>query len=146
MGRAILGGVELSVVTSEDISRSNNITSRPTEKEDVVDHVKADPFTVSITGFCVEPNAWESFQTLIKLFNEGTLTQYIHRNSISNVIIEKLDSSHHNRVDKGIQFSMTLKHIKIANSRYASNTTTLTALLGQMEKVNNVGSQPVRSR
>lgn len=118
MNRALLGEVEFSVVESENPSNTAEITEKPVEKgQDIVDHVKIKPFSMSITGVAVGEDAAQKLQKLLEYFNKGQLLTYVGRNVVTNILIEQFDRVHDNSVSNGFAFSMKLKQVRIATAK-----------------------------
>ena len=58
MQGALLGDIELSVVTSDDPTSDVEVTEKPVERgQDVSDHVKKKPETLAISGVVVGDDA-----------------------------------------------------------------------------------------
>jgi len=118
MKRAILGEVEFSAVEKEDPVNSVEVTEKPVERgQDVADHVRPKPVSVSISGVVVGPDAAQKLEKLKQYQRTGQLLTYIGRNLYTNMVIEHFDTSHGKNVANGFSFSMVLKHIRIATAR-----------------------------
>lgn len=118
MRRAKLGEVEFSVIESENPKDSVTITDKPVEiGQDVSDHVKQNPSTISIPGQMVGDDASDKLKMLQKYQKEGTLLKYIGRNMYDNMAIEDIDRVHPVANRFGFGFTIKLKHIRIATAK-----------------------------
>lgn len=58
LNRALLGDIELTVVISDEPTSEVEVTEKPVERgQDVADHVKKKPDTLSISGVVVGDDA-----------------------------------------------------------------------------------------
>lgn len=110
--------VEFSVVESENPSDSAEITEKPVEKgQDVADHVKIKPFSMSIAGIVVGDDAFQRLQKLISYYKIGQLLTYVGRNAYGNILIEQFDRVHDSTIGNGFAFTMKLKQVRIATAQ-----------------------------
>lgn len=147
MSRAILGGIELSVVDSDDPNRSVDVTEKPVESgQDIADHVKQKPDSISISGVVVGDDAWSKLKKLKDLMKKGELLTYTNRIVYSDVVIEKLNTSHNVSTRNGYEFSITLKQVRVATAKEASVTAGGKAAGTKTKKVSNAGTKQAKSR
>lgn len=116
-------------VENEKVSRDVDVSSHPVEKGlDLTDNIKRSPITISLSGLIVDyknsngatVTAKTVYQNLINLNAKGLYVKYEGVNSISNAIIEKLETENTNAAYGAYSFSMDLKEIRIANSAYVA--------------------------
>lgn len=116
-------------VENEKVSRDVEVSSHSVEKGlDITDNIKRSPITISLSGLIVDykssngatVTAKTVYQNLINLNAKGLYVKYEGVNSISNAIIEKLETENTNAVNGGYSFSMDIKEIRIANSAYVA--------------------------
>lgn len=116
-------------VENEKVSRDVDVSSHPVEKGlDITDNIKRSPITISLSGLIVDyknsngatVTAKTVYQNLINLNAKGLYVKYEGVNSISNAIIEKLETENTNAVNGGYSFSMDIKEIRIAQSAYVA--------------------------
>lgn len=118
MERAKIGDIEISVVSSENLSNRALVTEKPVEKgENVVDHTKKQPISIDLVGVIVGDDAWDKLSKLMKLQKDGTLIKYIHRNALDNMVIEEINSVHGTKIKNGFTFNIRLKQIRIATAK-----------------------------
>lgn len=113
--RAMLGDVEFSVTTEENVTHNQEVTDRPVEDLGYIsDHVKPKPVTFSIEGIVVGDDAWPKLKTLREYCKGKKTYVYKGRNIMSNVVIENLTTNHGKQIRNGYNFTMDLKIIKQA--------------------------------
>ncbi len=109
-------------VTDESVSRDVDTTTHPVEKGiDLTDSVKQKAFEISLSGMIVaydEVKAQDVLDKLIKLEQDGSLIDYIGRNTANSMQIVSLSTSHPNTTYGGCNFDMTLRQIRVAKSAY----------------------------
>jgi adenine specific DNA methylase Mod len=116
--RARLGAVTLDVVESEEPVFTNEITEFPVERgQDVADHVKNKPRTLSITGVCSGKDAPKKLEAIRKYWTTRTLLKYFGRNIFQNCVIANLSTIHTKEVADGFRFTITLQEVRIAISK-----------------------------
>lgn len=105
-------------VADESVTHDVETTSHAVEKgEPITDHVKRNPYVISISGKIVDHDnkkASDILSALLKLQSEGSLINYLGRNYGGNFQIQSFNTSHPNTVWGGCEFDMTLKEVKIA--------------------------------
>lgn len=147
MNRAILGEVEFSAVEKEDPANSVEVTEKPVEKgQDVADHVRPKPVSVSIAGVVVGPDAAQKLEKLKQYQRTGQLLTYIGRNLYANMVIEQLNTSHGKNVANGFSFSMVLKHVRIAEPREVAITNVPPKVQTKTKKVQKAGKKQPKQK
>lgn len=137
---AKLGGVSIDVVYSEKPERSVKTTDHPVESgEPIVDHVEKQAYVLNITGIITGPDAAARVRKLEQFQDSGKPLLYVHRNSVSNVIIEMFNSVHDSNTAGGLSFTMKLKRIRIAKATPIAAMSLPTK--SQAAKVGNKGLQ-----
>lgn len=136
-------------VENEKVSRDVDVSSHPVEKGlDITDNIKRSPITISLSGLIVDyknsngatVTAKTVYQNLINLNAKGLYVKYEGVNSISNAIIEKLETENTNAVNGGYSFSMDIKEIRIANSAYVAPKVQSTKKSGTQQVKSNANS------
>lgn len=118
-------------VESEDVTRSIESTSHPTEQGlDITASIRNQPIEISLTGRIVNNEQYSAATTKSKiqeLMKAGSLITYVGRTTASNMQIQSFDSTHNNKTWGGFEYSMTLKQVRIAKPSYVAKQTTTTA-------------------
>lgn len=136
-------------VENEKVSRDVEVSSHSVEKGlDITDNIKRSPITISLSGLIVDyknsngatVTAKTVYQNLINLNAKGLYVKYEGVNSISNAIIEKLETENTNAVNGGYSFSMDIKEIRIANSAYVAPKVQSTKKSGTQQIKSNANS------
>lgn len=109
-----LGEVILDALVDENVDYDAEVTSKATEKgEDISDHMKAKPFTVSLSGSMIE-NAEAKKAALIKYQKEGELLTYIGKATLKSVVITSLQIENPVNNFEGFEYSIRLEEVKVA--------------------------------
>lgn len=118
---ALINGLYV-FVEDEQVEREVEVTSHPVEKGiDITDNVKSKPTTLSLKGKLVDHGDVKSYEVLGKLRQLqqlGSLIDYSGRNIFDNMQIVTFNSTHPNNNWGGLDFDMTLKQVRIAQSAY----------------------------
>lgn len=110
-----LGGVELDALVEENIDYDADVTSKAVEKgADISDHMKAKPFTASLSGSMIE-NADSKLSALKKFQEDGELLTYIGKSSLENVVITSLQIEHTVGNFEGYEYSIRIQEVRIAS-------------------------------
>lgn len=113
-------------VEKESVGRSVQSTSHSVEKGiDITDSIQKQPIELSISGKIVNSGNHEAayiLSEIISLQNSGSLITYEGRNVIKNLQIQSFDTDHPNTVWGGMEFSMKLKEVRIAQPSYKKKT------------------------
>lgn len=120
-------------VQTESVERPYETATHPAEKGMAIsDFVKKQPVTVSLSGKIVEvfdPNnrirvtAENAYKKIKELQDKGSLVKYVGRETISNLQIQDFSVSYSNKNHGGMDFTMTLKEVRIANNAYVAPKT-----------------------
>lgn len=123
MKRAKIGSVEFSVIESENPQNNLEITEKPVENgQDVADHGKLKPPTISLTGVIVGTDASSKLAQLKKYQKEVRLLKFVGRTSYDNMVIESLSTIHDTETSNGFKFTINLKQVRIATAKDVSIT------------------------
>lgn len=110
-----LGGVEFDALVEENIDYDAKVTSKAVEKgADISDHMKAEPFTASLSGIMVE-DADAKLEALKKFQEESELISYIGKSSLQNVVITSFQVEHTVKNFEGFNFSIRIQEVRIAS-------------------------------
>lgn len=127
-------------VESEDLAHDIESTSHPVEKGvEITDHIQRKAVELSLKGKIVSYNGKKASDILAQIKQlqlKGSLITYVGRNTIYNVQIQSLSTSHPNTNWGGCDFSMSLKEIRIAKPAY-TETKNAKAGTQQVDKGNN---------
>lgn len=117
-------------VEEESVDMAINSTTHPTEKGlPITSTIQKEPVELSIQGKIVDNSKYDATtvrKKIEKLKNDGSLITYKGRANLSNMQIQSFNCSYSNKVWGGIEFSMTLKQVRIAKSSYQKKTSTKT--------------------
>lgn len=117
MKRATLGKVTFDVVENESVSETSDSTDHSVEQgQDVSDHVKHNPSTLTITGVFVKEDSPQKLQQLRKHRQDRDLLTYTGRNVFSNVVIISITRNHNASNKFGLSYDITLKQIRISKA------------------------------
>lgn len=110
-----LGGVKFDALVQENIDYDAKVTSKAVEKgADISDHMKAEPFTASLSGLMTE-DADAKLEALKKFQEDGELLNYIGKSSLQNVVITSIQVEHTVKNFEGFNFSMRIQEVRIAS-------------------------------
>lgn len=112
---ALLFDVVLDAVLEERPSYRNEVSEHAVEDGTAVaDHSRPLPRTLTITATIAGPD-WESrYQRLIELAETRPIGSYVGVTVWENVTIESFEPSHTVQISNGVQFTMTLKQVRVA--------------------------------
>lgn len=112
--RIRLQDILMDAVVEENPTMPADVTKKPVEKgEDIADHMKAQPFTLKLSGSMVD-DAASKIETLRGYQKNAELLTYTGRNVFNNMVITNLDTEHSVANAKGFDYSITLQHVRIA--------------------------------
>jgi LysM repeat protein len=124
----VLAGYKIANL-QETKTNTVNVTSYPTEKGlPVTDGVQRQPKTFNISGKILgntSSDAEKIYNALEKKQNAGTVVSYVGRTSAKNVIITNIQLTYDNTIGNGMAVSIDLQEIRIANSPYVTQKTTV---------------------
>lgn len=110
-----LGDVKLDALVKENIDFDADVTSKEVEKgADISDHMKAKPFTASLSGVMVE-DADAKLEALKKYQKEGELLTYIGKSTLESVVITSLQVEHTVKNFTGYDFDIRIKEVRVAS-------------------------------
>lgn len=111
-----IGGVEIDVITSENLNESSKTTDHALEDgEQISDHVNADPINLALVGVIIDPND-EKLLKLREFRQKGELLSYNYRNRLETVLITSFNTKRDPSVKDGYSFTMTLKQIRLVKA------------------------------
>lgn len=141
---ALLGGVLLDVVTSDDSDRTSQVTQKATEEaESFADHVKHNPTTLSISGYVLGDDAAARLTKLEDFQKKATLLTYVHRLKFDNLVIESFGSNHGVEVRNGFAFNMRLVRVRFTKPSPIKGMALPQRV--QAKSVSNKGRQQVKT-
>ena len=112
-----LGDVVLDALVEENVDYDAEVTSKAVEKgENISDHMKAKPYTASLSGAIVE-NAEAKLSTLRKYQEDAVLLTFIGKSSLENMVITSLQVEHTVRNFEGFDYSMRIQEVRIASPK-----------------------------
>ncbi|MCL2415790.1 MAG: hypothetical protein FWD01_03150 [Defluviitaleaceae bacterium] len=142
---AVLGDVLLSAVTSETVTHSSEVTDKAVEDgQDIADHMKEKPDTVSISGVIVGENAWTALARIRQMRNQRELVTYTNRNIFTSMAITNINTDHDKTIAGGCKFNITLKHVRRAVPSVVQLTSVLPAVATKAAPSQNAGTQQPR--
>lgn len=113
-------------VTDESVNRSVQSSDHPVEQNiDITDNIKREPIQLSLTGKLVDTDtvkSHEAYAMIYNLMDKGSLIKYSGRNLLQNMQIQSFNSTHPNTNNGGLDFTMELKEVRIAQSSYQQPT------------------------
>lgn len=116
-----LAGQQIQVL-QEQSTNTVNVTSYPTEKGlPITDNTQRQPKTWSLTAKIFsrsgksDTDARRTYAMLEKAQNNGTMVSYTGRMSAANVVISEMDVTNDSTVGNGMQVTINLQEIRIAN-------------------------------
>ena len=114
-------------VEEESVDMAINSTTHPVEKGlPTTSTIKKEPIELSIQGKLVDNSKYDAEtvkKKIEKLKDEGSLIKYVGSTNLSNMQIQSFNCGYSN---KGIEYSMTLKQVRIAKPSYQKKTSTKT--------------------
>lgn len=114
---AKLGSVFLNTVYEEKPDKSVKTPDHPIEAGiNVIDHIQREPLIFKISGVVTGPDASIRLNSLKSYMDRGERLRYVYRNVFTNMIIEKLSTSHDIDVSGGFKFNMTLKQVFVSKA------------------------------
>ena len=110
-----LGGVKFDAHLQENIDYDADVTSKAVEKgADISDHMKAKPFTASLSGVMIE-NANAKLSALKKFQEDGELLSFIGKSVLQNVVITSIQVEHTVENFEGYNFDIRIQEVRIAS-------------------------------
>lgn len=142
---ATLGDVLLDTVEADNPSHNYEVTEKAVEEgENVSDHMKAQPATLSITGIVVGDDASTRLERIKKYQADRELVTYTNRVIYSNMAVENIGTSHSRDIANGFSFDIQLKQVRIAASKEIQITNVPPAVATKASKTKNAGSKQTK--
>ncbi|MEA0552963.1 hypothetical protein U1P98_04465 [Lysinibacillus irui] len=106
--------VLIDVITKVSIPESSTATEHALEDgEQITDHVKSNPTTISLTGVILDGT--EAKVLKLRQYREkGVIFDFDYMTSLKHVIITDFNRDYEAKIKDGYAFTMTLKQIKVA--------------------------------
>ncbi|MFK5708601.1 phage baseplate protein [Lysinibacillus boronitolerans] len=105
--------VLIDVITKVSMPESSTTTDHALEDgEQITDHVKSNPITISLTGVILD----ETEAKVLKLREyreKGTIIDFDYMTKLNHMVITDFSRDYEARVKDGYAFTMTLKQIKV---------------------------------
>ncbi|MFJ7698904.1 phage baseplate protein [Lysinibacillus fusiformis] len=106
--------VLIDVITKVSMPESSSTTDHALEDgEQVTDHVKSNPTTISLTGIILD----DTEEKVLKLRNyreKGIIIDFDYMTALKHVVITDFSRDYEAKIKDGYAFTMTLKQIKVA--------------------------------
>lgn len=118
MRLAKLGNSEFTLVSTEDITESAEVTDKPIEMgSNISDHVKQEALQISIEGIMNGGEAKSRFDKIRRHKNEGTPMYYQGVESHKNMVVLNIEINHSVAIKNGLAFTMSLKQITVSTAK-----------------------------
>ena len=106
--------VLIDVITKVSMPESSTTTDHALEDgEQITDHVKSNPITISLTGIILD-DTQEKVLKLRKYREAGEIIDFDYMTSLKHVVITDFSHDYEAKIKDGYAFTMTLKQIKVA--------------------------------
>ncbi len=116
-GKAFLGDVQM-LVDSESLEMINEITEKPVEQgQEVAEHVRRLPTTISLSGVIAGEEASERFEKLQEYRDEAEVISFVGRQVLDDLVIQSFSPTEDNQILDGFRFTIVLKQIRRAEVR-----------------------------
>ncbi len=106
--------VLIDVITKVSMPESSTTTDHALEDgEQVTDHMKSNPTTISLTGIILD----DTEEKVLKLRNyreKGVTIDFDYMTALKHVVITDFSRDYEAKIKDGYAFTMTLKQIKVA--------------------------------
>jgi len=139
-----INDVYIDVITDVSVRESSSTTDHALEDgEQITDHVKSDPITISLKGVILDDTERKVLK-LREYREKGEIINYDYMTSLKTMVITDFSRDYSSDVKDGYSFSMTLKQIQVAK---VANTVNMPASIArQMKNVANKGRQEVKTK
>lgn len=118
MEQAKLGNVRFTVLSSENITQSADVTDNPVENgQDVSDHVKQQPTQLSLSGLIVGENDRNRYERLIGFKEKGQRINYFGRETHKSMVITNLNRNYGKSNKTGFAFNIDLKQVRVGTAK-----------------------------
>ncbi|MGR6904726.1 phage baseplate protein [Lysinibacillus sp. BSL11] len=106
--------VLIDVITKVSMPESSTTTDHALEDgEQVTDHVKSNPITISITGIILDDTEGKVLK-LRKYRENGEIFEFDYMTALKHLVITDFNRDYEAKIKDGYAFTMTLKQIKVA--------------------------------
>ncbi len=106
--------VLIDVITKVSMPESSTTTDHALEDgEQITDHVKSNPITISLTGIILDDTE-EKVLKLREYREKGEIIDYDYMTALKHVVITDFSRDYSAEIKDGYAFTMTLKQIKVA--------------------------------
>lgn len=111
----------IDVITKVSMPETSTTTDHALEDgEQITDHVKSNPITISITGVILDENE-EKVLKLREYREKGEVIDFDYMTSLKHVVITDFSRDYEAKIKDGYAFTMTLKQIKVGKvAKYIS--------------------------
>lgn len=134
--------VLIDVITKVSMPESSTTTDHALEDgEQITDHVKSNPITISITGVILDETE-EKVLKLREYRKKGEIIDFDYMTSLKQVVITDFSRDYEAKIKDGYAFSMTLKQIKIG--KVAKFVSVSVPVKQQTKEVSNKGRQQTK--
>lgn len=136
--------VYIDVITNVSSNESSSTTDHALEDgEQITDHVKSDPITISINGVILD----DTEQKVLKLREyreKGEIIDYDYMTSLKMMVITSFNRDYSSEIKDGYAFTMTLKQIQVG--KVAKTVNIPPDIARQMREVTNKGRQEAKTK
>lgn len=136
--------VYIDVITNVSSNESSSTTDHALEDgEQITDHVKSDPITISINGVILD----DTEQKVLKLREyreKGEIIDYDYMTSLKMMVITSFNRDYSSEIKDGYAFTMTLKQIQVG--KVAKTVNMPPDIARQMREVTNKGRQEAKTK
>lgn len=136
--------VIIDVITSVSVPETSTTTDHALEDgEQITDHIKSDPITISISGV-IHDDTEQKVLKLREYREKGEIIAFDYMTSLKNVVITDFSRDYNASVKDGYAFTMSLKQIKVAKvAKYVSVSPSVER---QTKDVTNKGLQQLKTK
>lgn len=114
IGMPYIKDVLIDVITKVSMPESSTTTDHALEDgEQITDHVKSNPITISLTGIMLD-DAEEKVLKLREYREKGEIIDFDYMTALKHVVITDFSRDYSAKDKDGYAFTMTLKQIKVA--------------------------------
>lgn len=137
-----INGVILDVITDVAVSETSETTDHALEDgEQITDHVKANPITITLKGVILDEAESKVLQ-LRKYREEGEKIAYDYMSPLQNMVITSFGRDYNAKIKDGYAFTMTLKQIRVV--KVAAFVSMPVAIKAQTKPVTKKGRQQTK--
>ncbi|QDQ03150.1 hypothetical protein FOH38_23400 [Lysinibacillus fusiformis] len=134
--------VLIDVITKVSMPESSTTTDHALEDgEQITDHVKSNPITISLTGIILD-EAEEKVLKLREYREKGEIIDFDYMTVLKHVVITDFSRDYEAKIKDGYAFTMTLKQIKVA--KVAKFVSVSIPIKQQTKAVTNKGRQQTK--